>query len=56
LLERVYAAIPDGIDVLVLRQPPCGYRDSTFNLDSRRVEHVGSRDVAAGSLKMPGSS
>lgn len=44
-LERVYAAIPDSIDVLVSHQPPYGYGDSTFNLDSRRVEHVGSREL-----------
>jgi hypothetical protein len=50
-LERVYAAIPDSIDVLVSHQPPFGYGDSTFDLDSRRVEHVGSREllVARGS-------
>ena len=44
-LERVYAAIPDGIDVLVSHQPPYGYGDSTFDLDSRRVEHVRSREL-----------
>ena len=44
-LERVYAAIPDGIDILVSHQPPYGYGDSTFNLDSGRVEHVGSREL-----------
>ena len=44
-LERVYVAIPDSIDVLVSHQPPYGYGDSTFDLDSRRVEHVGSREL-----------
>ena len=44
-LERVYAAIPDSIDVLVSHQPPYGYGDSTFDLDSRRVENVGSREL-----------
>ena len=44
-LERVYAAIPDSIGVLVSHQPPYGYGDSTFDLDSRRMEHVGSREL-----------
>jgi hypothetical protein len=44
-LERVYAAIPEDIDVLVSHQPPYGYGDSTFDLDARRVEHVGSREL-----------
>ena len=44
-LERVYAAIPEDIDILVSHQPPYGYGDSTFDLDSRRVEHVGSREL-----------
>jgi hypothetical protein len=26
-------------------RPPYGYGDSTFDLDSRRVEHVGSREL-----------
>ena len=42
---RSTRAIPDGIDVLVSHQPPYGYGDSTFDLDSRRVEHVGSREL-----------
>jgi len=29
----------------VSHQPPYGYGDSTFDLDSRRVEHVGSREL-----------
>jgi hypothetical protein len=44
-LERVYAAIPKGTDVLVSHQPPYGYGDSTFDVDSHRVEHVGSREL-----------
>jgi hypothetical protein len=44
-LERVYAAIPDGIDVLVSHQPPYGYGDSTLDVDSRHLEHVGSREL-----------
>ena len=44
-LVQVYAAIPDGTDILVSHQPPYGYGDRTFNLDSARVEHVGSRQL-----------
>ena len=44
-LEPVYAAIPDGIDVLVSHQPPYGYGDPIFNPDSGHVEHVGSREL-----------
>ena len=43
-LEHVYAAIPDNTDILVSHQPPYGHGhgDCTFNVDSGRVEHVGS--------------
>ena len=44
-LERVYAEIPDDTDILVSHQPPYGYGDRTFNLDSARAEHVGSREL-----------
>ena len=44
-LERVYAATPAAIDILVSDQPPLYYGDYTFNLDSGRVDHVGSREL-----------
>jgi len=44
-LERVYAAIPDAVDILVSHQPPLYHGDRTFNLDSGRVDHVGSREL-----------
>jgi len=44
-LERVYAAIPEGIDILVSHQTPLYHGDRTFNLDSGRVEYVGSREL-----------
>lgn len=44
-LARVYAAIPDRIDILVSHQPPHYHGDRTFTLDSGRVDHVGSREL-----------
>ena len=44
-LEHVYAAIPDNTDILVSHQPPYGYGDRTFNLDSGHVEHVGRPEL-----------
>jgi hypothetical protein len=44
-LAQIYAAIPVGVDVLVSHQPPLGHGDRTFNLDSGRVDHVGSREL-----------
>jgi Icc-related predicted phosphoesterase len=44
-LEPIYAAIPEETDILVSHQPPLYHGDRTFNLDSGRVEHVGSREL-----------
>jgi hypothetical protein len=44
-LAQIYAAVPVGVDVLVSHQPPLGHGDRTFNLDSGRVDHVGSREL-----------
>jgi hypothetical protein len=44
-LALVYAAIPEGIDILVSHQPPLYHGDRTFNSDTGRVENVGSREL-----------
>lgn len=44
-LEPIYAAIPDGTDILVSHQRPLYHGDRPFNVDSGRVEHVGSREL-----------
>ena len=44
-LEAVYAAIPEDTEILVSHQPPLYCGDRTFNLDSGRVERVGSREL-----------
>jgi hypothetical protein len=54
-LERFYAAVPEGTDILVSRQPPLYYGDRTFNLDTRRVEHVGSQSHKSGSSMTVGA-
>jgi Icc-related predicted phosphoesterase len=44
-LERVYAAIPASVDILVSHQPPLSYGDDTLDVRSGRVDHVGSREL-----------
>ena len=44
-LARVYAVVPAGTDILVSHQPPLTLGDHTFNWDSGKVEHVGSREL-----------
>lgn len=44
-LEAVYAAIPVGIDILISHQPPSGYGDQCFDISSRKVQYLGSREL-----------
>ncbi len=44
-LAQVYAAIPEGIDILVSHQPPYGYGDRVVDDRSGQVEHLGSREL-----------
>jgi Icc-related predicted phosphoesterase len=46
-LEAVYAQIPEGIDILVSHQPPYGFGDRLVTGVSRKVEHLGSRELLA---------
>lgn len=46
-LEPVYAAIPEGIDILVSHQPPYGHVDEVFDPVAGRLVHLGSRELLA---------
>lgn len=45
-LARIYAGIPEGIDILVSHQPPYGYGDHVVSEDGA-THHVGSPDLLA---------
>jgi Icc-related predicted phosphoesterase len=44
-LERIYAQIPEQIDILVSHQPPYGFGDRYRHQSSGRIEHLGSREL-----------
>ena len=44
-LARVYASIPEGIDVLVSHQPPYGYCDAVPDFRTGRPSPQGSREL-----------
>lgn len=46
-LADMYAQIPEGIDILVSHQPPYGYGDRYLEVDSGKIEHLGSRELLA---------
>lgn len=46
-LGLVYAAIPEGIDILLSHQPPYGHVDEVFDPESGGLAHLGSRELLA---------
>jgi len=46
-LELMYAAIPEGIDILVSHQPPYGYGDGSWDGYSGTARRLGSRELLA---------
>lgn len=46
-LAEVYAAIPEGVDILVSHQPPHGYGDRYVDEQSGAIEQLGSHELRA---------
>ena len=46
-LADVYAAIPEGVEILVSHQPPYGYGDRYDHESSGEREHLGNRELLA---------
>jgi hypothetical protein len=46
-LEALYAAIPEGLDILVSHQPPYGHGDRYRDAASGTISHLGSRELLA---------
>ena len=44
-LDVAYAAIPEGVDILISHQPPYGFGDRSFDAGSGKVKHLGSREL-----------
>jgi 3',5'-cyclic AMP phosphodiesterase CpdA len=44
-LAQVYAAVPEGTDILVSHQPPYGCGDGYHDVTSGTIDHLGSREL-----------
>lgn len=44
-LAEIYAKIPEDVNVIVSHQPPQGYGDLYPNMDTGKLEHIGSSEL-----------
>lgn len=44
-LGRIYAQIPDDVDIIVSHQPPYGCGDRIADFSTGQMEHIGSREL-----------